>query len=104
MSPHLDRLEAARRALLAADPALCAAEITAFEAICADDPPQAEVLAGCQARLKSLAALATACAEGVAAACQGLQDALAAAGRLTTYDSAGARASRDTAAGVARRY
>ena len=104
MSAHLDRLEAARRALMSADPQLCAAEITAFEAICADDPPQSDVLQQCQARLRSLATLSLACAEGVADACRGLQDALAAAGRLTTYDAAGLRASRETATVVARRY
>lgn len=104
MSAHLDRLEAARRALLAADPMLCAAEVAAFEALCAADPPQGPAIADCRARLAGLAAMATACAEGVAAACEGLRDALAAAGRLTTYDASGARASRDTRRATARRF
>lgn len=104
MGAHLDRLDAARIALMKGDPRLCAAEITAFEALCARHPPSGADLATCRARLGSLAAMAAACAEGVAAACQGLQDALAAAGRLTTYDATGARASRNTRGIVARRY
>ncbi|AXC49184.1 hypothetical protein DRW48_05340 [Paracoccus suum] len=104
MSTHLDHLDGARDALLHADPAGCAREIEAFEALCAERPPAVEDLATCEARLRVLGLMADACAEGVTAARQDLQDALIAAGRLTTYDSAGSRATRNTRRVQGRRY
>lgn len=96
MNAYLGHLDAARDALVHADPARCAREIAAFEVLCIEQPPQGADIPACQMRLRALGSMAAACAEGINSARQDLQDALIAAGRLTTYDAVGARATRDT--------
>lgn len=104
MGQHLDHLDSAKAALLAGDPSRCTAEIQAFEDLCLAEPPVGGELALCNRRLQSLRALTDASIEGVSAACAELREAVAAAGHLVTYDSAGARESRATRPALTRRY
>lgn len=103
MSP-LEHLEAARRALLNAEPKACAEALANFEAAFAAAPPGPTEAQACRDRLTALGRLTQAALAGIADARACIADAVAAAGRLDTYGPDGRREARRILSHPERRF